>query len=84
VEDWLTQSKRAAALQAKATPAAAPTPPPAPEPAPVVATKRKLSYKEQRERDALPTQLAAREAEHTQLNSLSAGSELYTQGAKRI
>ncbi|MCH8856963.1 MAG: ABC transporter ATP-binding protein, partial [Proteobacteria bacterium] len=84
VEDWLTQSKRAAALQAKATPAAAPTPPPAPEPAPVVATKRKLSYKEQRELDEIPKQIAALEAEQTQLNSLIAGSELYTQGAKRI
>lgn len=84
VQDWLTQSRRAVALQAKAAPAAAPTPPPAPEPAPVVATKRKLSYKEQRELDEIPKQIAALEAEQTQLNALIAGSELYTQGAKRI
>ena len=61
-----------------------PTPPPAPEPAPVVATKRKLSYKEQRELDEIPKQIAALEAEQTQLNALLNGSELYTQGAKRI
>jgi ATP-binding cassette subfamily F protein uup len=85
VQDWLQQSKRAAALQAQAAPkAAAPTPPPAPEPALVVATKRKLSYKEQRELDDIPKQIAALEAEQTQLNALLAGAELYTQGAARI
>jgi len=87
VQDWLTQSRRAAALQAQAAPkpAAAPTPAPAaPEPAPVVATKRKLSYKEQRELDEIPKQIAALEAEQKQLNALIAGSELYTQGAARI
>jgi ATP-binding cassette subfamily F protein uup len=85
VQDWLTQSRRAAALQAKAAPpAAAPTPPPAPEPAPVVANKRKLSYKEQRELDEIPKAIAALEAEQKQLNALIAGSELYTQGAARI
>jgi ATP-binding cassette subfamily F protein uup len=86
VQDWQQQSKRAAALQAQAPKAAAPTPAPAPapEPAPVVATKRKLSYKEQRELDEIPKQIAALEAEQTQLNALIAGSELYAQGAARI
>ena len=83
VQDWLTQSKRAAALQAQAAPVVA-APPPAPAPAPVVATKRKLSYKEQRELEEIPQQIAALEAEQTQLNALLAGTELYTQGAARI
>jgi ATP-binding cassette subfamily F protein uup len=85
VEDWLIQSKRAAALRAKAAPA--PTPAaatPAPAPAPIVATKKKLSYKEQRELDEMPAKIAALEAEQVQLNALLNGSELYAQGAARI
>ncbi|MEJ6005026.1 ATP-binding cassette domain-containing protein [Paucibacter sp. AS339] len=87
VEDWLIQSKRAAAIneaKAKQAPAAAPTPAPAPAPAPVVASKKKLSYKEQRELDELPAKVAALEAEQVQLNALLNGTELYTQGAARI
>jgi len=80
VKDWLTQAKRAAQLAAAPTPARAA----APAAAPVVATKRKLSYKEQRELDEIPGRIAALEAEQTQLNALIAGSELYTQGAARI
>jgi ATP-binding cassette subfamily F protein uup len=85
VEDWLVQSKRAAAIKAKAAPAPAPV---AAAPAPVVAapvaTKRKLSYKEQRELDELPGRVAALEAEQKQLNALLNGTELYAQGAARI
>ena len=86
VEDWLIQSKRAAALRAKNAPAAAPpvAAAPAPAPAPVVATKKKLSYKEQRELDEMPAKVAALEAEQLQLNALLNGSELYAQGAARI
>ena len=65
VQDWLTQSARAAALQ-RETPAA-PAPAPVarsasatPAPAPI---KKKLSYKEQREFDTLPALIAALEAE---------------------
>ncbi|HEY1398709.1 ABC-F family ATP-binding cassette domain-containing protein, partial [Roseateles sp.] len=67
IEDWLQQSQRAAEIKARQAPAAAPTPAPAPAPAPapVVATKRKLSYKEQRELDEIPKQIAALEAEQT-------------------
>ncbi len=67
VQDWLTQSARSAALQRERE---APTPPPAapaakpassaPAPAPA---RKKLSYKEQREFDALPQVIAALEAE---------------------
>lgn len=85
IEDWLIQSKRAAAIQEKARQAApAPTPAPAPAPAPVVASKKKLSYKEQRELDELPGKMAALEAEQIQLNALLNGTELYAQGAARI
>ncbi|MCV2421064.1 ATP-binding cassette domain-containing protein [Paucibacter sp. DJ2R-2] len=85
VQDWLVQSKRAAALAAKATPAPTPAgPAPAPAPAPVVANKKKLSYKEQREFDELPGKVAALEAEQKQLNALLSGTELYSQGAARI
>jgi ATP-binding cassette subfamily F protein uup len=48
------------------------------------APKRKLSYKEQRELEALPGQIAALEAEQAQLQALLNGSELYSQGAARI
>jgi ATP-binding cassette subfamily F protein uup len=88
VQDWLIQSKRAAAIneqkakQAVSTPQA--TPAPAPAPAPVVASKKKLSYKEQRELDELPKKVAALEAEQKQLNALLNGTELYNQGAARI
>jgi ABC transport system ATP-binding/permease protein len=87
VQDWLTQSKRAAALAVAAAPAPAPKPAAAaaaPAPAPVVSAKRKLSFKEQRELDELPGRIAGLEAELTQLNALLAGSELYTQGTARI
>lgn len=88
IEDWLIQSKRAAALAAKTAPApaaaAAAAPVAAPAPAPVVATKRKLSYKEQRELDELPAKVAALEAEQVQINALLNGVELYNQGAARI
>ncbi len=65
VQDWLTQSARAAALQREtpAAPAPAPVARPAsatPAPAPI---KKKLSYKEQREFDTLPALIAALEAE---------------------
>jgi ATP-binding cassette subfamily F protein uup len=50
----------------------------------VVASKRKLSYKEQRELDELPAKVAALEAEQVQINALLNGVELYAQGAARI
>ncbi|MDM4768129.1 ATP-binding cassette domain-containing protein [Pelomonas sp. SE-A7] len=82
IEDWLIQSQRAAALQAKAAPAAAPVA--APAPAPAVPARRKLSYKEQRELDEIPGRIAALEAEQAQLHGLINGTELYAQGTARI
>lgn len=88
VQDWLTQSRRAREIAAAA---AAPKPPaPAPvasvarqEAAPAASSapsaRRKLSYKEQRELDALPGQIETLEAEQRAIDSsLSAnGGALY-------
>ncbi len=86
IEDWLVQSRRAAALQATAAkaargaapvaPVAAAVAPPPPAAAPAVA-RRKLSYKEQRELDALPERLAALEAEQKALEARLADPGLY-------
>ncbi|WP_431264743.1 ATP-binding cassette domain-containing protein [Roseateles chitinivorans] len=86
IEDWLQQSQRAAEIKARQAPAAAPTPAPAPAPAPapVVAMKRKLSYKEQRELDEIPKQIGALETEQKHLQALLNGTDLYQQGAGRI
>ena len=46
--------------------------------------KAKLSYKEQRELDELPTKLAALEAEQKELEAALASTELYTQGKQKI
>jgi ATP-binding cassette subfamily F protein uup len=80
VEDWLTQSARAKPVReaAKApivsavkepglTKASAPTP----------AAKRKLSYKEQRELDALPGQIEDLETEQAALEKALADGSLY-------
>jgi ATP-binding cassette subfamily F protein uup len=81
VQDWLTQSARSAALQrereAPATPAPAvaakpTTTPPAPAPA-----KKKLSYKEQREFDALPNLIAALEAEQATIGKDLENGQLF-------
>ncbi|WP_066271961.1 ATP-binding cassette domain-containing protein [Hydrogenophaga palleronii] len=82
VQDWLTQSARAAALQRDrsepAAAAAAPAAKPAVAPAAAPTTaKRKLSYKEQREFDALPPRMAALEAEQSELALQLENGELF-------
>jgi len=82
VEDWLAQAARqvnasSGKVERKAEAAA-------PAPAPVQAVKRKLSYKEQRELDALPAQIEALEREQAELQALINGGELYAQGSERI
>jgi ATP-binding cassette subfamily F protein uup len=87
VQDWQTQSRRMrelAAAGAAAAPAkATSTPSPAPAAAPMAADiaprppRRKLSYKEQRELDALPAQIAAIESEQKQIDTDLAGGTLY-------
>ncbi|CAN5704772.1 ATP-binding cassette domain-containing protein [soil metagenome] len=97
VTDWLIQSKRAreiAAQRAAAAPATRATPargaatppaaPSAPAAAPAVARK-KLSYKEQRELESLPAQIAALEAEQKQITATleSGGGTLYATDAAK-
>ncbi len=81
VQDWLTQSARSAALQrereASTPPPAAPAAKPAssaPAPAPA---KKKLSYKEQREFDALPQLIAALEAEQATIGKDLENGQLF-------
>jgi ATP-binding cassette subfamily F protein uup len=80
VQDWLTQSRRAQALaqdaaRANAPPVAPAKPAPAP-PAPAAARK-KLSYKEQRELEALPATIDALEQEQRTINEELADGQLY-------
>jgi ATP-binding cassette subfamily F protein uup len=56
-----------------------PAQPPAPTP-----VRRKLSYKEQREFEALPTRIATLEEEQRALEARSAGQEFYKEGAEAI
>ena len=84
VQDWLTQMQRSRALAAAATPqnnkkieAKA---------APVKReqlSKRKLSYKEQRELEQLPAQIAALEAEQHTIRATLEDGTLYTTDGQR-
>ena len=81
--DWLRQRRK---QQGKGKSAATPTPqavaPSAPAaPAPPL---KKLSYKEQRELDALPQKIETLESEHTQLQEKVASPEFYKSGADAI
>ena len=92
VQDWLTQSARSEAMQReksaagntlanKAANTAAVASPPAAAPAP--APKKKLSYKEQREYDALPERIAKLEAEQAAINQQLNSGQLYAADAAR-
>ena len=48
------------------------------------APKKKLSYKEQRELDALPQRIEVLESEHTELQARIASPEFYKEGAEAI
>jgi ABC transport system ATP-binding/permease protein len=86
VQDWLTQSRRAQAMTQMAagteartvnrTPAKATTSAAAP-------AKRKLSYKEQRELDALPGLIGALEQEQKTANEELADGTLYSSDPER-
>jgi ATP-binding cassette subfamily F protein uup len=87
VQDWLTQSQRTRALAGAAAPKAAkvaePAAAPAPTAAPAAAARRKLSYKEQRELEALPGRIEALEQEQAQIHAALADGSLYaTDGAR--
>jgi ATP-binding cassette subfamily F protein uup len=88
VQDWLTQSRRAQAIRdAAAKPAAraaAAPPPAAPAQAtPAAPAKKKLSYKDQRELEALPTTIEALEAEQKAIAAELADGSLYGRDAQR-
>jgi ABC transport system ATP-binding/permease protein len=87
VQDWLIQSERARSL-APQTKAAAPVtkstatePPKAAQPA---AKTRKLSYKEQRELEALPELIASLEAEQKETQAALNDSGLYASDPAKI
>ncbi len=85
-EDWKAQRDRARSLREKsARSSAVPTPaPPAVAAAAAPAPKRtKLSYKEQRELEALPGRIEALEAEQKDLGDQLASAEIYAD-AKRL
>lgn len=94
VEDWLIQSKRAREI-AEQRLASAPPPPPAAAPAPAPAAapaaastggpRKKLSYKEQRELEALPAQIEALETEQKRISEMLEldGGAIYASDASR-
>lgn len=88
VQDWIVQSRRAREIASRSTPLPAKTAAPATaapraaEPAaPAVAARRKLSYKDQRELDALPDRIAALESEQKALHEQLADGSLYAKDA---
>ncbi|RYY53425.1 MAG: ABC transporter ATP-binding protein, partial [Comamonadaceae bacterium] len=97
VQDWLIQSRRAKEIglqrAAAATPAAGPAATPSPTSAPTAsvaagsagAVRKKLSYKEQRELDALPAQIAELENEQKRITELLEhdGGAIYATEASR-
>jgi len=92
VEDWLTQSARARPVREAAKAAATSTTPAAPKgvaptassgtPTPA-GTKRKLSYKEQRELEALPGQIDTLETEQAALEKALTDGTLYASDPPR-
>jgi ATP-binding cassette subfamily F protein uup len=92
VQDWLIQSERARSLAPQAKPAA-PVPlkaATAEAPKPSVATgsttakTRKLSYKEQRELEALPELIASLEAEHKETQAALSDNSLYASDPAKV
>ncbi|MFO1328251.1 MAG: ATP-binding cassette domain-containing protein [Rubrivivax sp.] len=80
-EDWRTQRERA---RVAAPPAPAATAAAVPSPERAAAPRTKLSYKEQRELDALPARIEALEAEQKALAERLASSELYVTEPLRV
>ena len=93
VQDWLIQSKRSreiAAQRASASPAAAVSTekkseiePTRPSDGGTQLSKKKLSYKEQRELDALPARIEALETEQADIQRALADGSLYSSDAAR-
>lgn len=86
VEDWMTQSARAQMNSANAVPVSvvSATKSALAAAAPAASTsKRKLSYKEQRERDALPDTIAALEKEQADIDAQLGNGQLFASDAVR-
>ena len=86
VQDWLTQSQRAAELARSAEPKPAASKPAAADSAAPAAPrggKRKLSYKEQRELDALPALIESLETEQAAIQAELADGTLYSSNLER-
>ena len=86
VQDWLTQSQRAVELARSAEPKPAASKPAAADsaiPAAPRSGKRKLSYKEQRELDALPALIESLETEQTAIQAELADGTLYSSDLER-
>ena len=88
VTDWMEQSRRSKAIAAAAQPKSTPKEEAKPVAAPVASAsvpKKKLSYKEQRELETLPAQIAALEAEQKQIQeALADGSLFSSDNAKAV
>jgi ATP-binding cassette subfamily F protein uup len=78
IGDWLAQRERARVAPAPSAPAAAAATPVAPAP-----PRTKLSYKEQRELDALPAHIDALEAEQKAIAEHTADAALYARDPQR-
>ena len=87
VQDWLTQSRRAQGLAQDAAradaQAAAPAKPAPPSAAPAPTARKKLSYKEQRELEALPGTIEALEQEQRVIHDELADGDLYQSNPAR-
>ena len=91
VQDWLTQSTRARSLSAQNTSASvqakqvtAATSPSQTQPANATTKARKLSYKEQRELDALPALISTLEAEQKETQTALADPKVYATDPARV
>jgi ATP-binding cassette subfamily F protein uup len=85
ITDWQVQAARTvAARQAEAREAAPPPAPPATPLPPAALTRKKLSYKEQRELGELPARIEALEAEQSRLSGEIGSSALYSEAPGRI
>jgi len=89
VQDWLIQSERARGLAPQNKTATAPaksstTESPKAQVVPPSVKTRKLSYKEQRELDALPELIASLEAEQKETQAALSDSSLYASDAAKI
>ena len=78
-DDWIRQRKVETAAVEKSKPVNKPAPTPKTE-----ANKKKLSYKEKQELEALPKQIEALEAEQEQLHQQLADPEFYRTGGDAV